>query len=187
MPPPFLKLVSSHKRQAMGVRDPLMGRYRLWDKGPVVETRKERLPHALRWWWWLEHFTVSQPFWLLARVCPHGQIYLSKLSPLGEGLGHRFTRQPRCLRPSPAKPTELCPGLLHRQGGWVFVPHGAYRGRFPHRCYSHGWGACVVVTLPLTDWLPSYDAKVDLSTFCIMPKIITQRGHSVNTKCDYFG
>ncbi|MFM4776111.1 hypothetical protein ACEUD0_09795 [Aeromonas veronii] len=63
-----------------------MGRYRLWDKGPVVETRKERLPHALRWWWWLEHFTVSQPFWLLARVCPHGQIYLSKLSPLGEGL-----------------------------------------------------------------------------------------------------
>lgn len=70
----------------MGVRDPLMGRYRLWDKGPVVETRKERLPHALRWWWWLEHFTVSQPFWLLARVCPHGQIYLSKLSPLGEGL-----------------------------------------------------------------------------------------------------
>ena len=71
----------------MGVRDPLMGRYRLWDKGPVVETRKERLPHALRWWWWLEHFTVSQPFWLLARVCPHGQIYLSKMSPLGEGLG----------------------------------------------------------------------------------------------------
>lgn len=71
----------------MGVRDPLMGRYRLWDKGLVVETRKERLPHALRWWWWLEHFTVSQPFWLLARVCPHGQIYLSKMSPLGEGLG----------------------------------------------------------------------------------------------------
>lgn len=70
----------------MGVRDPLMGRYRLWDKGPVVETRKERLPHALRWWW-LEHFSVSQPFWLLARVCPHGQIYLSKQSPLGEGLG----------------------------------------------------------------------------------------------------
>lgn len=34
-----------------------------------------------------EHFTVSQPFWLLARLCPHGQIYQSKMSPLGEGLG----------------------------------------------------------------------------------------------------
>ena len=86
MPPPFLKLVSSHKRQAKGVRDPLMGRYRLWDKSPVVETRKERLPHALRWWW-LEHFTVSQPFLLSVPVRPHGQTYLSKLSPLGEGLG----------------------------------------------------------------------------------------------------
>ena len=148
-----------------------------------------------------EHFAVSQPFWSLALVCPHGQRYLSKRSPLGEGLGgdsqrdqgirltqrwgavgycdgtshrllavghhtsvgpgHRFTRQPRCSRPSPAKSTELCPGLLHRQGGWVFVPHGAYRGRLPHRCYCHGWEACVVVTLPLTAWLSSYDAKVD--------------------------
>ena len=40
MPPPFLKLVSSHKRQAKGVRDPLMGRYRLWDKGPVAGARR---------------------------------------------------------------------------------------------------------------------------------------------------
>ena len=35
----------------------------------------------------VEHFAVSQPFWLLALVCPHGQRYLSKRSPLGEGLG----------------------------------------------------------------------------------------------------
>lgn len=55
--------------------------------------------------------------------------------------------------------SQLCSGLLHRQSGWVFVPHGAYRGRCPHRCYCHGWGACVVVTLPLTAWLPSYDAN----------------------------
>jgi hypothetical protein len=34
-----------------------------------------------------EHFAVSQPFWLLVLVCPHGQRYLSKRSPLGEGLG----------------------------------------------------------------------------------------------------
>ena len=35
----------------------------------------------------VEHFAVSQPFWLLVLVCPHGQRYLSKRSPLGEGLG----------------------------------------------------------------------------------------------------
>ena len=40
---------------------------------------------------------------------------------------------------------------------------------------------------PIDDWLPSYDAKVDLPTFCIMPKIITQRGYTFNMKCDYFG
>lgn len=40
-----------------------------------------------------------------------------------------------------AVPMQLCSGLLHRQSGWVFVPHGAYRGRCPHRCYCHGWGA----------------------------------------------
>ncbi len=39
-----------------------------------------------------------------------------------------------------AVPMQLCSGLLHRQSGWVFVPHGAYRGRCPHRCYCHGWG-----------------------------------------------
>ncbi len=70
---------------------------------------------------------------------------------------------PRSLRASfaagRAVPMQLCSGLLHRQSGWVFVPHGAYRGRCPHRCYCHGWGACVVVTLPLTAWLPSYDAN----------------------------
>jgi len=31
---------SSHKRQAIGVRDPLLGRYRLWDKGPVAGARR---------------------------------------------------------------------------------------------------------------------------------------------------
>nr|ALP45221.1 hypothetical protein [Vibrio cholerae] len=41
MPPFFQKLVSSHKRQAIGVRDPLSGRYRLWDKGPVDGARRE--------------------------------------------------------------------------------------------------------------------------------------------------
>ena len=87
MPPPFLKLVSSHKRQAKGVRDPLMGRYRLWDKGPVAGARRELKPHALHLWWWLEHFTVSQPFLLSVPVRPHGQTYHSKRSPLGEGLG----------------------------------------------------------------------------------------------------
>jgi len=30
---------------------------------------------------------VSQPFLLSVPVRPHGQTYLSKLSPLGEGLG----------------------------------------------------------------------------------------------------
>lgn len=52
---------------------------------------------------------------------------------------------PRTLRASLASgravPMQLCSGLLHRQSGWVFVPHGAYRGRCPHRCYCHGWGA----------------------------------------------
>lgn len=34
---------SSHKRQAIGGRDPLLGRYRLWDKGPVAGARREQL------------------------------------------------------------------------------------------------------------------------------------------------
>ena len=101
---------------------------------------------------------MSQPFWLLAPVRPHGQTYLSKLSPLGEGFVgasqrgqsirltprweygglrlHFLSAPPGCLqlmgwlspqlswfwspvrssvgakpRKSPAKPTELCPGL----------------------------------------------------------------------------
>lgn len=107
---------------------------------------------------------MSQPFWLLAPVRPHGQTYLSKLSPLGEGFGGASQRgqsirltprwecgrlrlqflsaPPGCLqlmgwlspqlswfwspvrssvgakpRKSPAKPTELCPGLS--PGGWL--------------------------------------------------------------------
>ncbi len=161
-----------------------------------------------------EHFAVSQPFWSLALVCPHGQRYLSKRSPLGEGLGGDSQRDQGIRLTQRWGIVMVLPiGCLP----WVTTPQLALvtgslaspvvRGRPLQNQLScvqafhlvGGWGV-IPATRSALCGLPGLSPGGPLSPLPVLcwpsslvglctrlKMIITYRGFSVNTICVYFG
>lgn len=123
-----------------------------------------------------EHFAVSQPFWSLALVCPHGQRYLSKRSPLGEGLGGDSQRD-QGIR------------LTQRWGIVMVLPIGCLPWvTTPQLALVTGSLASPVVRgRPLQNQLSCVQAFHLVGLCTRLKMIITYRGFSVNTICVYFG
>ena len=134
MPPFFQKLVSSHKRQAIGVRDPLLGRYRLWDKGPVAGARRE---HVGLVWQGLEpcaivsggtaldgsamEVTVGVACWSAASPSSKINIRSSNHMRCSCGEAERFTASQPFLLSAPVRPhgqTYHFETVASRRGPW---------------------------------------------------------------------
>lgn len=125
---------SSQKRQAKGGRDPLLGRYRLWDKGPVAGARREHvgligqglepcasvgggaaLDGAVRW------VTVGVASWSAASPSSQINIRSSNHMRCTCGEAERFTASQPFLLSAPVRPhgqTYHFETVASRRGPW---------------------------------------------------------------------